>query len=544
MALPRFAEGFFPSAFAQKTSENTAANDAIFEFVPVTLEDLRRRGIWKNARGERMRINADTLTADDYTGSGDTYFDSLESVQKALTEGQYVFVPASIQAEQSGADTEPERSNQELNQQDARAALAALRANIPEATSDTVPIEIVAASRKGLRSKEQGDQREKGGRRARPEETVLGSGDGGDGTGLDGILAQSAALETVLHTLQSRLGEDESGSIKIIVEAIVEGKRQLDGEIEAQKDQPHTLRKKLPELEALLSSLAEKAQKALSSLDALAKEEAAPTVEEPTLEDILQETRETASKDIEAIDSPNAYGVFCATKMFELTGADGSPVRRVVNARKLEKALGRKLTREEFNNSMLNLENELKDKLIQKFRELKRQDLSSQTRQWRTQLKEAQAEHTLEALLETWSTEDPVSDSWRPVMADLSPIDQRVIAEDYTRRFEQFQGELVLALFLEQGGERAQKEAEAYKDIIEKARTFFESKLEKGKEKWAPDQLAAFERSWNTSVLPNMTERLGKELQTVFGIADERVSGVIRGILIQLDQEWKKNKKQ
>lgn len=80
-------------------SAQESANRDVFEMRPVTLENVKARGSWKNHEGKRLRVNPEKLTAIDYTGGNELFFDDIEGIRSFLEREQYIFAPATKEAD-------------------------------------------------------------------------------------------------------------------------------------------------------------------------------------------------------------------------------------------------------------------------------------------------------------------------------------------------------------------------------------------------------------------------------------------------------------
>ncbi|MDP2838108.1 MAG: hypothetical protein Q8O53_02425, partial [Candidatus Moranbacteria bacterium] len=103
-AVERFTSFFVGEASVRKTPEREAANDAAFEVKPVTLDDVKQRGMWTNAKGENVRVNPDTMTIEKYANGGTIFFGSLEDMRKDLEQGPYTLVLSQVASEKTVPD--------------------------------------------------------------------------------------------------------------------------------------------------------------------------------------------------------------------------------------------------------------------------------------------------------------------------------------------------------------------------------------------------------------------------------------------------------
>ena len=101
-ALRKWSDGaarLFDGGATSLASAQESANRDVFEMRPVTLENVKARGSWKNHEGKRLRVNPEKLTAIDYTGGNELFFDDIEGIRSFLEREQYIFAPATKEAD-------------------------------------------------------------------------------------------------------------------------------------------------------------------------------------------------------------------------------------------------------------------------------------------------------------------------------------------------------------------------------------------------------------------------------------------------------------
>lgn len=275
MGLPQFAEIFLKKVGIENPSKKEGTSqDPIFEFVPIVLDDLKKQGVWKNALGDRLRVNANALTMTSYTGDGqEVYYNSPEDILRILTEGKYVLVPGTFQAVERVASPDQIREEkidqEQVDQGRAQQVLARLR-EVPNEERDLRPqapvIDIVSASRQfPAKSASKKDQREatSGGR-------MLDSGGdegGGERLIIDEIIANSASVQQLVESVQGESGKDTTGVIAELLKKLMEDKVLFDSEVAQAKEAGGKNRKKLQEFGQRCATLLDRAIEAQQALD-------------------------------------------------------------------------------------------------------------------------------------------------------------------------------------------------------------------------------------------------------------------------------------
>ena len=288
MGLAQFAQPLLERVGLKKPSkEDIAANDEIFEFVPIAIDDLKRQGVWKNAEGERLRVNADKLTMTSYTAGGqDVFYNSAEDILQVLTEGQYVLVPGTTRVDQVTTEQgEDQIIDQNLvDQKRVEEVLAQLRRGSKEEVADLRPkapviATIVSASRQvpaKRASKEKNKETVSG------DKSTLGSG-GDEGSGerliIDEIIANSASVQQLVESVQGESSKDTTGVIAELLKKLMEDKALFDSEVTQAKEAGGKNRKKLQEFGQRCATLWDRAIEAQQALEMLLAKNTAGTSE-------------------------------------------------------------------------------------------------------------------------------------------------------------------------------------------------------------------------------------------------------------------------
>ena len=288
MGLAQFAQPLLERVGLKKPSkEDIAANDEIFEFVPIAIDDLKRQGVWKNAEGERLRVNADKLTMTSYTAGGqDVFYNSAEDILQVLTEGQYVLVPGTTRVDQVTTEQgEDQIIDQNLvDQKRVEEVLAQVRRGSKEEVADLRPkapviATIVSASRQvpaKRASKEKNKETVSG------DKSTLGSG-GDEGSGerliIDEIIANSASVQQLVESVQGESSKDTTGVIAELLKKLMEDKALFDSEVTQAKEAGGKNRKKLQEFGQRCATLWDRAIEAQQALEMLLAKNTAGTSE-------------------------------------------------------------------------------------------------------------------------------------------------------------------------------------------------------------------------------------------------------------------------
>lgn len=541
MGLPKFAE-FLSSVGFEKPSGKDVSNDEIFEFVPITVDDLKRRGVWKNAAGERMRVNADTLKTTTYNnGEGETFFDSLEAIQKKLTEKQYVFVPATNSVDRADSAQTNETFDQATVQDDQDRILAVLDQlqqdsieHVTDIRSGAPTTETIVSASKSRPAKK--TTKGKNNTLSGPETTPDSSGDGGDGTGIDGIVAASVATEDLLKDIRTRLGEDTSGVVAELIEIITLEKKVVDEEIALIQEEGRASKKKLQELAYKLKDFHARTLEAEDTLKALSFKKSPE--DRPSLDDVLEETKKAVERDIAAITTPAEYAAFRRENMFKLPSKndDGSMRYYIVNVDKIRDSLGvKKLEPKTFDYVTGAFEEEFRNKLRQKFSVLKKEDLAEQSRRWREALKEAKDVPAMDSLMTAWSQDNGISETWKAIKEDLSSTDWGYVTKDYAKRFDEFKWELAcereLRVFLTESGDEGARTLQMHDDTYRVAWQQVRKTIEEIRGRISSEQEDALWSLLDDRIRPLGRQQLMEDLQKRYGVDEERTEKIVTAVL-------------
>ncbi|MBP6929895.1 MAG: hypothetical protein KBB77_03070 [Candidatus Moranbacteria bacterium] len=333
MGLPQFAEIFLKKVGIENPSKKEGTSqDPIFEFVPIVLDDLKKQGVWKNALGDRLRVNANALTMTSYTGDGqEVYYNSPEDILRILTDGKYVLVPGTFQAVErvvSPDQIREEKIDQEqVDQGRAQQVLARLR-EVPNEERDLRPkasvIDIVSASRQfpAVRASKK-DQREatSGGRM--PDSG--GDEGGGERLIIDEIIANSASVQQLVESVQGESGKDTTGVIAELLKKLMEDKVLFDSEVAQAKEAGGKNRKKLQEFGQRCATLLDRAIEAQQALEMLLAKNTAGTSEKA-----FEAVSELLNNPATVEGSINAPVVSSASVTVDTSGSTPEPSTLVV----------------------------------------------------------------------------------------------------------------------------------------------------------------------------------------------------------------------
>ena len=155
----------------------------------------------------------------------------------------------------------------------------------------------------------------------------------------------------------------------------------------------------------------------------------------------LDSIKQRIGKEIEAIDAPAAYATYRQEKLEHKKG-DGV-AHYLIDFKEIETRLGRPLEDEEREKEVQSKDEELRGKCTEKFFDIQRADLAAQSERWRNQLYQTKEIDTAQQLSDEWSKEDAVSQAWRDVWDKLDGLEKKIIAQNYTKRFDQVKKELL-----------------------------------------------------------------------------------------------------